>query len=87
MYHNFFQNQPTPPLRRTTFLWPYLVYCTRGGHEIPERGVSLLGSPGNKNSGKLGKNSRDQFSIDQYGGTSAMGDVFVQDDDRYFPDD
>ena len=25
MYHNFFQNRPTPPLRRTTFLWPYLV--------------------------------------------------------------
>ena len=38
---------------------------TRGGHEILERGVSLFGSPGNKNSGKLGKNNRDQFSIDQ----------------------
>ena len=25
MYHNCFQNQPTLPLGRTTFLWPYLV--------------------------------------------------------------
>jgi len=31
-----------------------------------ERGVSLFGSPSNKNSRKLGKNNRDQFSINQW---------------------
>ena len=57
---------PSPRSQRSISMRPLPhLTSTRGGHEIPERGVSLFGSPGNKNLGKLGKNNRDRFSIDQ----------------------